>query len=176
MKEAYSNAYMEFLAHFHASRDYFECHEVLEEHWKSYPDSPYSVTWVGLIQAAVGMYHYRRGNLKGAEKTLLGSLRRFRDKDLSALGIDAPAWRKKLEEVLDRVRNQAPYRDIDIPIADQALLASCIELARELGQEWGAPSDMEDEELIHRHLRRDRREITEERQRQLEKRRADRSE
>lgn len=176
MKQTYSQAYLEFLVHYHASRDYFECHEVLEEHWKAHPDSPYSVTWVGLIQAAVGMYHYRRGNWAGAEKTIIGSLSRFREQDLLELGIDAQAWRKKLESVLDQIRKRAPFRDIEIPIADEALLSACRELARQLGVVWGAPSDMADEELIHRHLRRDRTEITEERKRQLAKRRADRSE
>lgn len=30
----YPEAYIEYLAEFHGSRDYFECHELLEEHWK----------------------------------------------------------------------------------------------------------------------------------------------
>ena len=30
----YSQAYIDYLVHFHGDRDYFECHELLEEHWK----------------------------------------------------------------------------------------------------------------------------------------------
>ena len=30
----YPEAYIEYLMYFHGNRDYFECHEVLEEYWK----------------------------------------------------------------------------------------------------------------------------------------------
>lgn len=30
----YPPEYIEFLYHFHCDRDYFECHEILEELWK----------------------------------------------------------------------------------------------------------------------------------------------
>ncbi len=30
----YPNAYLDYLVYFHGHRDYFECHEVLEEYWK----------------------------------------------------------------------------------------------------------------------------------------------
>jgi len=33
----YPEPYLEYLIQFHAERDYFECHEILEEYWKSAP-------------------------------------------------------------------------------------------------------------------------------------------
>lgn len=30
----YPAEYLEYLVYFHADRDYFECHEILEEYWK----------------------------------------------------------------------------------------------------------------------------------------------
>ncbi|PAD68333.1 hypothetical protein CHH83_14265, partial [Bacillus sp. 7586-K] len=33
----YDQEYIDFLVHFHCDRDYFECHEILEEHWKKDP-------------------------------------------------------------------------------------------------------------------------------------------
>ena len=56
--EAYPEAYIDFLVHFHGDRDWFECHERLEEYWKEHPDDPKSDTWVGLIQVAeIGRAH-----------------------------------------------------------------------------------------------------------------------
>jgi predicted metal-dependent hydrolase len=43
---------------------------VLEEYWKSVPDSPLRQAWYGLIQIAVALYHHRRGNIAGARKML----------------------------------------------------------------------------------------------------------
>ncbi|KPC99353.1 hypothetical protein LR69_02339 [Geobacillus sp. BCO2] len=59
----YPNAYIEYLVHFHSDRDYFECHEILEEHWKQ---DGRNKGWLVLIQMAVAFYHYRRGNTSGA--------------------------------------------------------------------------------------------------------------
>lgn len=33
----YPEAYVAFLHEFHTTRDYFECHEILEEYWKEDP-------------------------------------------------------------------------------------------------------------------------------------------
>ncbi len=47
------------------THDFFECHEVLEELWLECrgPERKY---YQGLIQAAVSLYHYTRGNYVGA--------------------------------------------------------------------------------------------------------------
>lgn len=52
----YPKAYIEYLVHFHSDRDYFECHEILEEHWKQ---DGRNKGWLVLIQTAVAFYHYR---------------------------------------------------------------------------------------------------------------------
>ena len=33
----YPTEYIQFLIHFHGDYDYFECHEILEEYWKTKP-------------------------------------------------------------------------------------------------------------------------------------------
>ncbi|MBB5955984.1 hypothetical protein FHS29_002565 [Saccharothrix tamanrassetensis] len=48
----------------------FHAHEVLEDAWKSAPESEREL-WRGLAQLAVGLTHLARGNAKGA-KSLLG--------------------------------------------------------------------------------------------------------
>ncbi|WP_260405419.1 DUF309 domain-containing protein, partial [Paenibacillus sp. 598K] len=63
----YPDDYIQYLIEFHVTRDYFECHELLEEYWKEQPgDDPFYDTWVGLIQIAVSQYHHRRSNHRGA--------------------------------------------------------------------------------------------------------------
>ncbi len=67
----YAKAYIEYLAHFHGTRDYFECHEVLEEHWKAVDPKNRSSVWVLLIQIAVSMYHARQyKRSKNTDKSL----------------------------------------------------------------------------------------------------------
>ena len=66
----YPEDYLSFLVHFHGTRDYFECHEILEEYWKETAPKERDSHWVGLIQIAVALYHERRGNKQGATRTL----------------------------------------------------------------------------------------------------------
>lgn len=176
LERTYPDAYIGFLAHFHGDRDYFECHEILEEYWKDHPESPYRTTWVSLIQSAVAMYHYRRGNVAGARKSLDGALRRFRPEELEALGIDSARWRERLEATLRAVQANPPepYRDIDMPIADERLAEAGAAAALALGFGWGAPSRMEEPELLHRHTLRDRSDVIEARRRALSSRRGGR--
>ncbi|WP_133174958.1 DUF309 domain-containing protein, partial [Heyndrickxia sporothermodurans] len=67
-------AYIEYLVHFHGDRDYFECHELLEEHWKLTDIKNRHSVWVGLIQLAVSQYHYRRSNIVGAIRLMKKAL------------------------------------------------------------------------------------------------------
>ncbi|WJH34118.1 DUF309 domain-containing protein [Paenibacillus sp. CC-CFT747] len=93
----YPEEYRAYLVYFHAERDYFECHEILEEYWKSNPQDPLAPAWVGLIQLAVGLYHERRSNTSGALKMLNGANSRLTEDALEKLGIEAgssaDAWR-----------------------------------------------------------------------------------
>lgn len=54
------------IAEFNA-QEYFDCHETLEELWKDYA-KPDREAIQGIIQIAVGYYHLKRGNYKGALK------------------------------------------------------------------------------------------------------------
>lgn len=62
----YDPRYLAGVLFFNAG-DFFEAHEVLEDLWaESYGDDRRFVQ--GLIQAAVGLFHYSGGNLGGAAK------------------------------------------------------------------------------------------------------------
>jgi predicted metal-dependent hydrolase len=47
--------------------DYFEAHEVWEELWTDYRGESRKF-YQGLIQAAVALYHFGNGNIRGAKK------------------------------------------------------------------------------------------------------------
>ena len=57
--------------------EYFEAHEVWEDWWRDCPASERRFAQA-LIQAAVAVYHYRRGNYAGASR-LFHSGRRYMD-------------------------------------------------------------------------------------------------
>lgn len=70
----YPTEYIQFLIHFHGDYDYFECHETLEEYWKTKPRGNRDNYLVGLIQIAVSLYHQRRSNWNGAEKMMKSAI------------------------------------------------------------------------------------------------------
>lgn len=61
---------------FNAER-YFECHEVLEELWRS-DTSVFRDLYQGLIKVAVALHHARQGNFEGAHKVLISGLKQLR--------------------------------------------------------------------------------------------------
>ncbi|MBI3649795.1 MAG: DUF309 domain-containing protein [Acidobacteria bacterium] len=61
---AYPIEYLDGITHFNAGR-YFEAHEVWEEIWLHSADDS-KLFYQMLIQAAVGLHHFMRGNLRGA--------------------------------------------------------------------------------------------------------------
>lgn len=119
---SYPVPYLAFLAHFHIDHDYFECHELLEEHWKE-TDGARDSIWVGLIQSAVFLYHYRRGNKTGALRMAQKSLRCLSHnvQALVQLGIDPEPFLFSIRQTADQMKNGAPFEPITIPIADERL-------------------------------------------------------
>jgi predicted metal-dependent hydrolase len=65
-EETYDPLYLAGIAHFNAC-DYYESHEVWEELWTEYR-GPSRKYYQGLIQAAVALYHFGNGNIRGARK------------------------------------------------------------------------------------------------------------
>ncbi|GJM74097.1 hypothetical protein HMSSN036_63130 [Paenibacillus macerans] len=62
---SYEPLYVAYLVYFNRDRDYFECHEVLEELWLERDHDP---LYKGLLQVAVGLFHARSGNVSGGRK------------------------------------------------------------------------------------------------------------
>ncbi|MRX71058.1 DUF309 domain-containing protein [Bacillus lacus] len=172
----YPEPYVTYLVHFHGDRDYFECHEVLEEYWKEDPSGGRKSYLVGLIQIAVGLYHYRRGNSSGATRMLANAIRILsREKDaVSSLGLEEEKLFSLLKETLKNIQDGLPYKSIDLPINDPALLHLCREEAERKHIHWGTASDIENSFLINKHSLRNRSSVIEEREKQLKKKRESR--
>ncbi|WP_409345776.1 DUF309 domain-containing protein [Paenibacillus sp. MBLB4367] len=120
--KGYDRLYVAFLYYFNAERDYFECHEVMEELWLEEGRSP---LFQGLLQVAVGLYHHWNGNVSGSIKLFTQGIDKLQQYPEQVHGIDLG---KLLEDSrhylakLHRIREEpfASY-DLDIVILDPAL-------------------------------------------------------
>ena len=168
----YPQPYIEYLVQFHGTRDYFECHEILEEYWKGNAEEEYAAYWVALIQVAVGQYHERRGNTLGALKMYNSSLEKLANYKQNALGVDL---RQLMQQIEDRIEEcQRPehiFYDVNFRFVDDQLAKACYEAAELQLLQWGQASNLQDEELIHRHTLRDRSEVVAEREQALKDKR-----
>lgn len=168
----YDQAYVDYLAHFHGTRDYFECHELLEERWKEETPLDKQSLWVGFIQLSVSLYHYRRGNIVGALRTLekAKDILNAKQDHLNSYGLDKHQMHSLIDTLEVNMTNGEVYSSVDLPITDSQLLALVKERCVELGSSYGRPSDLYNEQLIHRHTLRDRTDVIEEREKELQKR------
>lgn len=172
----YPISYIQFLSHFHGDRDYFECHEILEEYWKATDAGNKKSIWVGFILLAVSNYHYRRKNFPGAIRTLEKAYSIFSHEHshLTKLGIDHEALIKVLSTRENRLKQNAPYTSFNLPISDPVLISLCQEECKENGFKWCSNSDPNNLELIHRHASRDRSDVILDRKMALEERQKER--
>lgn len=154
-------AFIQYLIHFHGDRDYFECHEVLEEYWKDVAPGNKDSIWVGFIQLAVSSYHYRRGNLAGAIRTHNKSeiILANQEKSCKELGIDYPKLMKLMMERKSRIVTKQPYKSINLPVNNQKLLEQCLEECKKQNLVWGSASRIDDQNLVNKHSLRDRTDV-----------------
>ena len=169
----YPQAYIDYLVYFHGERDYFECHEVLEEYWKKDQRGERNMYWVGLIQIAVSLYHQRRGNYKGAGRMMKNAIGIVTNNQESVcqLGLDYEELLTVLKERLKEIENHTPYQSLNLPLLDDMLKDKCINLCSLKGHSWGKNSDLSNEYLVHKHVLRDRCGIIAERQKRIEQKR-----
>lgn len=161
----YPNEYIDYLVHFHGDRDYFECHEVLEDYWKKVdPRNKHSI-WVGLILLAVSSYHHRRGNLIGAERTLTKSIKIIKKNanQIEKLGIRKEEFLVELDKRLAGLSKGSKYTSYIFPIKDTSLISSCKNKCMQAGLTWCEDSDLNNKDLINRHSLRDRSQVIQER-------------
>ncbi|MFC0213759.1 DUF309 domain-containing protein [Paenibacillus chartarius] len=122
MVQGYDRLFIEFVYYFNVERDYFECHEVMEELWLEEGRHP---LLQGLLQVAVGLYHHANGNVSGAVKLLTAALQKLDPQPEETLGIHLDKLRRDSAEYLDKLRRigEAPFApyDLDIEVLDPVL-------------------------------------------------------
>lgn len=168
----YPTSYIQFLAHFHGDRDYFECHEILEEYWKATDAGNKKSIWVAFILLAVSNYHYRRKNFSGAKRTLTKALEIFLQEKQNCLrlGINHESLIEILKKRERNLLNTNGYMSFNLPISDPELIRLCQAECKENGFKWCAKSDLNNLELVHRHSSRDRSDVIADRKLALEER------
>ncbi|WP_010286171.1 DUF309 domain-containing protein [Kurthia massiliensis] len=156
----YKRSFVLFLSYFNRNRDYFECHEVLEEHWKDVAPRTRHHELVGFIQLATGMYHWRRGNFRGARTIFKKAELHLRMHSSSAYyeGLDMQQLFEALHKSRIAVECEQPFTPFIIPIIDETLAADV--------QAVTLPADSE-HYLMHKHMLRNRSDVILERQQSL---------
>ncbi|SEM86771.1 hypothetical protein SAMN05192533_106175 [Mesobacillus persicus] len=165
-------AFIQYLVHFHGDRDYFECHEILEEYWKEKDPGNKESIWVAFIQLAVSQYHYRRGNYSGALRTHDKAAMIFSNEGgkCQELGINYQALLELLVERRTSILARTPYKSMNLPLSDKSIINQCRKFCLQQGLIWGRESNILDQSLINRHSTRDRSDVILERKLALEKR------
>lgn len=166
----YPQPLIDYLVYFHADRDFFECHEILEEYWKSLPREERSEIWVGLIQIAVALYHQRRGNFAGAEKMINGALTRLKLEEVNRYGFAGEELIDRLKVRKKEIEERNSYTDMDLPLHSPSLLAVCEKRCKERNVTWLSASDLQNEFLLHKHKLRDRSDILAAREAEIQRR------
>ncbi|GIQ68233.1 DUF309 domain-containing protein [Xylanibacillus composti] len=126
---SYDKLYVAFLRYFNVERDYFECHEVMEELWLEEGRKPF---YQGLLQVAVGLYHFENGNISGSIKLFEAGIDKLRGSVEEQAGIDIGAILDDSQHYVEKLRRyeEAPFAfyDLNIRITDPVLEQAVQEL------------------------------------------------
>lgn len=96
------NAYLSEGLRLFDEGDYFLSHETLEEYWAEAPEQERDF-YQGLINLAVGLHHYRRGNLNGMQMQFRKAMKRLSTYPSGYEGVDVAAVLEFLRGVPDAV-------------------------------------------------------------------------
>ena len=109
--DAYDPRYLAGILFFNAG-DFFEAHEVWEDLWaQSHGDE--RRFYQGLIQAAVGLFHFSGGNLGGAAKLYRSSRGYMEPCGSPFLGLDSAAFWRQMERCFRPLLTaRTPDRDL----------------------------------------------------------------
>jgi|GEM_PF-559980 len=119
---SYEPLYIDYLIYFNRDQDYFECHEVLEELWLEQDRDPF---YKGLLQIAVGLYHFRNRNLRGGRMMLQSAVELLEHYPEHTGGIELGQLVEKVKKLVRGLTGpgaeDVPYRDLTIRIWDETL-------------------------------------------------------
>lgn len=122
MHPLFHSLFIKYCTYFNGNQDFFECHEVLEEYWKEI-NGKKNHPLVGFIQIASSLYHWRRGNFKGAYKLMKNALQIIEQNQMSIFFeyIDFPMLISDCQNALTSLEQKLPFRSFKIHITNETL-------------------------------------------------------
>lgn len=122
--QTYDRLYVDFIYYFNIERDYFECHEVMEELWLEEGRKP---LYQGLLQIAVGLYHHWNGNVGGSIKLFSQGIEKLQHFSSPILGIDlamiVDESRQYVQKLLNIAEGPFEFYDLNLILVDPILEA-----------------------------------------------------
>jgi predicted metal-dependent hydrolase len=117
---AYDERYRKFFDLFN-ERDFYECHEVLEDLWMEVSDEsrPY---YQGLIQTATAFYHLENGNFSGARKLFTSGLNYLEPYPDRYMAFDLGSYKAVCRDWLGRAKLKSQGEAVDARPEDFPLL------------------------------------------------------
>lgn len=142
-------------------QDYFECHEIAEEYWKSKDSFKKHDVEVFLIQVSTGEYHYRRGNFKGALKCYnkarrLLELHAYRAEDIGMTDELPKFLESRFESIQDEAAFTPPRFPLNSNMREILRAMHDVEMSDLEFDDYLKRHLITDESIIHKHLTRDR--------------------
>ncbi len=129
---------------FFNERDFFEAHEVWEELWAD-STGPERRFYQGLIQAAVGLFHFGNRNLRGAIKLYHSSRAYMEPSGSPFLGLDVSLFWQQMAQCFEKLLvHPNPERHLQL---DEALIPVII--LDPPPECWPNPADFVNEEERH---------------------------
>jgi uncharacterized protein len=95
-------------------REFFQCHEVLEDLWKEEKEPERQLTQ-GIIQIAVGYYHSLKGNLPGARKLLERGLARLKPFASECRKLQLTDFVSEVERDLSAISTEPSLEELLLP-------------------------------------------------------------
>nr|WP_106784594.1 DUF309 domain-containing protein [Lysinibacillus timonensis] len=150
----YHPLFVDYCTYFNGNRDYFECHEVLEEYWKIVAPGKKHHPLVGYIQLATGMYHWRRRNKLGATRMLNKAYQIFRTNTDSIFleFLDVGQLCEHCLKCMADIKSDCPFKEFDLPLNNQQLINL-------VDKQMSLLPKVLDDFLLNKHMLRDRSDI-----------------
>ncbi len=150
--------FLKFIIYFNDNQDFFECHEVLEEYWNTFPERTKAHPLTAYILLSTAMYHWRRGNDIGAVRSLKKAQRKMNlMADITPTfteGLDFEDLLTKINQSIAAIENGKAFIPFPIKVTSLDLLKSLEALTPKMQL-----LPYESEAIIHKHLLRDRTEV-----------------
>lgn len=121
----YDRLYVEYVYYFNVEKDYYECHEVMEEYWMQ---EGRNKLLQALLQVAVALHHFRNGNVEGAILLFEAALAKTDTPWHSKLGIDDRKLFAEAAQYAEKLRsydeNPFSFYPLTLTITDPGLAAA----------------------------------------------------